>query len=254
MRGAHEQLAALKHERLGQPAAEPLGHQDRLAASSTRSHSTMNSSPPKRATVSEGRIRLFSRSATRHSSRSPASWPRLSLTSLNRSRSRNRSATPYLVRSARGQCLLGAIHQQGPVGQPGQRVVQRLVGQGHLGPLALHGVAHGAQHLLPGGRALDQVVCAPSCTACPAISSLCSPLRPRSAGRGPPTAPAPARPGRWCRAARDPSARSPPAPCPGVPARRPCSRSGRSPAAGRRPSSASRTPAARTPGCPPPAR
>ena len=51
------------------------------------SHSTANSSPPMRATVSPGRTLADSRTATAASSSSPARWPRLSLRSLKPSRS-----------------------------------------------------------------------------------------------------------------------------------------------------------------------
>ena len=61
-------------------------------ASRTPKASTANSSPPSRATVSEGRMSFSSRRAIATSRRSPTEWPRLSLTVLKRSRSRNSTA------------------------------------------------------------------------------------------------------------------------------------------------------------------
>ncbi|MNM77945.1 hypothetical protein D3C81_898210 [compost metagenome] len=52
----------------------------------------MNSSPPRRATVSTSRTCSFRRWAMPLSSRSPTGWPRLSLMCLKRSRSRNSTA------------------------------------------------------------------------------------------------------------------------------------------------------------------
>ena len=51
--------------------------------------STANSSPPRRAAMSEARRTEWRRSPTATSSASPAAWPRLSLTSLKSSRSTN---------------------------------------------------------------------------------------------------------------------------------------------------------------------
>ena len=56
------------------------------------SHSTVNSSPPKRATVSSGRSIRWTRAATSRSTSSPAAWPRLSLIRLNLSTSRKYTA------------------------------------------------------------------------------------------------------------------------------------------------------------------
>ncbi len=50
--------------------------------------STPNSSPPRRASVSESRMPFCSRPVTWRSSSSPATWPQVSLTTLNWSRSR----------------------------------------------------------------------------------------------------------------------------------------------------------------------
>ena len=95
---------AVEHERRPDRLEQPLGDLDRVLLAASRparsSHSTVNSSPPKRATVSPGRITPRAAAPTSTSSSSPASWPRLSLTFLKRSRSRNSTATRCAV--ARG--------------------------------------------------------------------------------------------------------------------------------------------------------
>ena len=59
-----------------------------------------NSSPPRRAIVSEGRVDFTSRCAAACRKRSPASWPSESLTFLKLSRSRNMTATYCCERRA----------------------------------------------------------------------------------------------------------------------------------------------------------
>src|SRR5215216_770483 len=105
------------------------------------SMSTANSSPPKRATVSLGRTQDRSRSATWISSRSPAAWPQAVVDLLE----------PVQVdeqhRHRRGLALgplegvVDPVLEQGPVGQRGQRVVERLVDQLVLELAALGDVA-----------------------------------------------------------------------------------------------------------------
>ncbi|HYY17551.1 MAG TPA: hypothetical protein VE864_01830, partial [Streptosporangiaceae bacterium] len=53
-----------------------------VACRSRSPHSTTNSSPPSRATVSVRRARAVSRRAISTSTRSPVSWPKESLISL----------------------------------------------------------------------------------------------------------------------------------------------------------------------------
>ncbi len=89
----------------------------------------MNSSPPNRATMSSGPMVALRRSATATRRRSPAEWPRLSLTTLKRSRSRNNTATRSWRNSARASSLPSALDEVQAVGKPGQRVVDRLVGE-----------------------------------------------------------------------------------------------------------------------------
>lgn len=71
------------------------------ADSPDSSRSTANSSPPTRATVSEARKRLVSRSATPRRSSSPAAWPRASFTILKSSRSTKAMAMPAPYRRCR---------------------------------------------------------------------------------------------------------------------------------------------------------
>ena len=60
-----------------------------VSASSVPGSRMANSSPPKRAAVSDSRKQACNLSAASFSRQSPAAWPRLSLTSLKRSRSMN---------------------------------------------------------------------------------------------------------------------------------------------------------------------
>ncbi len=68
----------------------------------------MNSSPPKRATVSSPRTHSCRRRPTSASSWSPTSWPSESLITLKRSRSRNSSASRLFSRS---ECASATIRR-----------------------------------------------------------------------------------------------------------------------------------------------
>ena len=83
----------------------------------------------------------------RRSSRSPTWWPSESLTSLKRSRSRNSTAAharPALAALGAQDRLREAVQEQHAVGQPGQRVVQRVVLEALLGLAAVGDVGLGA--------------------------------------------------------------------------------------------------------------
>ena len=95
-----------------------------------------------------GAGRELRRMATSTSRRSPASWPSESLTTLKRSRSRNSTATPRVAPARAPQRLAEAVEEQRAVGQAGERVVQRAVGELELGALALGDVARHADHLV----------------------------------------------------------------------------------------------------------
>ncbi|MNI54561.1 hypothetical protein D3C73_1094590 [compost metagenome] len=74
-----------------------------LAACSgnSRSSNAVNSSPPMRARISNGRRQAFNCSDTQRNTRSPASWPRESLTRLKPSRSRYNRTQALSARSPR---------------------------------------------------------------------------------------------------------------------------------------------------------
>ncbi len=92
--------AARRADRLGpQPDRQAQRFEDPLGQSGRRprardasSISTANSSPPRRAAVSDGCIMSCRVVATRRRSWSPSPWPRLSFTVLKSSRSRKRTA------------------------------------------------------------------------------------------------------------------------------------------------------------------
>src|ERR1039458_7245413 len=103
------------------------------SSSSRRSpHSTTNSSPPRRATVSACRDRSESLRPTSASTWSPASCPNESLIFLKWSKSTNRTARRPGCRSKRCKSLGKPVHQGGPVREPGHRVVQDLVSESLL--------------------------------------------------------------------------------------------------------------------------
>ena len=87
------------------------------------------------------RTTLRSRAATSRSTWSPASWPRVSLIILNPSRSRYTTATSSPVRAVRRDGVFEAVVEQGTVGEPGERVVKRVVAQFLLGPLSIRDVS-----------------------------------------------------------------------------------------------------------------
>ena len=70
------------------------------AASASPPSNTINSSPPRRPTVSPLRTTLRKRTAASIKSLSPVSWPNESLIFLKSSRSRNRTATTSSLRCA----------------------------------------------------------------------------------------------------------------------------------------------------------
>src|ERR1700681_4589979 len=96
----------------------------RVACSSVQpSSNTPNSSPPRRAMVSEARTRVCSTPVTSRSSRSPAWCPQVSLTTLNWSRSMYSSAYEPSPRCVQ------AVVEFAPVDESGERVVTGLPGE-----------------------------------------------------------------------------------------------------------------------------
>ena len=92
------------------------------------------------------------RAAARH----PTAWPWTSLTALKPSRSRNSTATRSGWRAGRAERLLDPLPEQRAVGQPGQRVVEGLVDQLALQPLAVADVT-GVEHDAADVRVGEQV-------------------------------------------------------------------------------------------------
>ena len=90
------------------------------------------------------------------SSRSPSAWPRLSFTFLKSSRSRKRTVTGVPAPLGQRQRVAHPVAEQRPVGQPGERIVERLVGQLLLQPPPLAHVA-GVEHDALHGRVVQQV-------------------------------------------------------------------------------------------------
>ena len=143
--GAERELAAGDRRRARRAARAAGARPRRLRLARRRRASTANSSPPRRASVSLGRVISAKRCATSRSSWSPASWPRLSLTCLNPSRSTSSTASGSRERGRPGERLVEAIAEQRAVREPGEAVVERLVGELLLEPHALGDVA-GVEH------------------------------------------------------------------------------------------------------------
>src|SRR5262252_9399845 len=123
-------------------SATPMASASQLMSSSR----TVNSSPPRRASVSPGRRQRSSRRAIPTSSSSPAWCPRLSLIDLNRSRSRYSTANSELPSAAGAvKHVLQPIEEQRAVREIGERIVERPPLQLLLGHLALGDVARDAE-------------------------------------------------------------------------------------------------------------
>ena len=93
------------------------------APSVTSWHSTMNSSPPRRATMSSGRTAVVSRFAVDASRRSPTSWPSASLTSRRRSTSIISTAISPPTCAARRNRVGDPFERRRAVEQTGRRIV-----------------------------------------------------------------------------------------------------------------------------------
>ena len=149
--GPYLDLAILDHDGLAERGDDPVGDLARfLDARPVSSIRTANSSPPKRAAVSPPRRQSVRRLATATRRLSPAAWPRLSLTSLKSSRSRKSTARRGLGPGRPVEGVLETVPEQGPVGQPAQRVVEGLVLELLLQALALAHVPEGEDDPLDG--------------------------------------------------------------------------------------------------------
>ncbi len=90
----------------------------RVPSSVVSSSRIANSSPPKRAVVSSGRMTARSRSATATSSWSPASWPRLSFTVLKSSRSEKSTETAPWLRACRASACATRSRKRARLARP----------------------------------------------------------------------------------------------------------------------------------------
>ena len=115
-----------------------------------------NSSPPRRATVSAARAQERNRSAAAMRSRSPSAWPRLSFTRLKSSRSRKRTVIGFDWPLSQRERVAHPVAEERAVGEAGERIVERLVGELLLQPLALAHVA-GVEHDAADGRIAGEV-------------------------------------------------------------------------------------------------
>ncbi len=113
-----EDLAAVDRQRLLDRAGDALGHRHRLTLLDDAQADEGDSSPPKRATVSAGRIAAASRWATATSTLSPNSCPRLSFTTLKRSRSRKRTATEGASERAPSSAVARRSRKRARFGRP----------------------------------------------------------------------------------------------------------------------------------------
>ena len=97
------------------------------AASEMPSARTTNSSPPRRATVSDSRSVPENRAATERRSSSPTLWPSVVVDILEAVEVDEQQRHVEMVPAGPGHGLLHPVEDEGPVGQPGQAVVQGLV-------------------------------------------------------------------------------------------------------------------------------
>ena len=107
------------------------------------STSTANSSPPSRAAVSPRARNEAAAASSSTSSWSPVAWPKLSLTFLKSSRSMNSTVTGRAAAPRAHERVLQPLREQHAVGEVGERVVERLVGEALLEHLALVHAAQG---------------------------------------------------------------------------------------------------------------
>ena len=147
----------LDHERRPQVGEDPLGHLAGVVGVLRLLEEDGELVAAEAGRGVTGPQRPYEPPATATSSSSPAAWPRLSLTSLKSSRSRNSTASDVTDRAGPGQGVLQPVAEQGTVGQPAQGVVERLVLELLLEPLALGHVTQREDDPFDGGVA-EQVV------------------------------------------------------------------------------------------------
>ena len=138
--------AAAERERLGERARRSarrrrsiVGHRRRVLDQRRRTR-RRRAGPRCRA----ARSAAAAAAPTAISSWSPTSWPSVSLTTLKSSRSMKSTPTrPVVASRGAGHRLLDPVGEQHPVGQAGERVVERPVRQLPLQPPLLGDVAQG---------------------------------------------------------------------------------------------------------------
>ena len=143
--GGDDRLPPAEQDRLRPRRRPPARRRRRPRRSVRSSQTTTNSSPARRPTVSWGRTAARSRSEIDRRTPSPAEWPNESLTTLKRSRSTKRTVDPPAASARTGQRLVEPVEDEAAVGQPGERVVGRLV----------HGVVEGPAHPVDGGGVVE---------------------------------------------------------------------------------------------------
>ena len=111
-------------EGLGDGRQQPVGDAagDAQVRAVLEQHRELVAAQPRRRVAAAQASRGCAR-RPRISSSSPASWPSVSLTVLKSSRSRNSTAT---LLAAPRQGVRQPVAEEGPVGEPGERVVERL--------------------------------------------------------------------------------------------------------------------------------
>ena len=114
---------------------------------SMSSHSSVNSSPPKRASVSDGRRAELRRMADVDEQAVAGLVAERVVDDLEAVEVEEEDGDAALAPARAPQRLAEAVEEQRAVGQPGERVVQRAVGELELGALALGDVARDAHHL-----------------------------------------------------------------------------------------------------------
>ena len=118
---------------IGSATCLPSRSQNATTEDSPRpSQTIMNSSPPRRATVSVGRTTTSIRRATSMSTSSPVACPWRSFTDLKWSRSTKSAATGSPVRELRPRAWLRRSRRSTRLGSPVSGIVRRLVGQRRL--------------------------------------------------------------------------------------------------------------------------
>ena len=133
-----DERSAIELDRPAELRGDPLGHRDRLGLVAD----ALDQERELVATLARGDVadphdRPTRRCATSTSRRSPAPCPSESLTTLKSSMSRNRTATRVPASRGALERPVEVLAEEGPVREPRQRVVERVVEELRLEPLLL---------------------------------------------------------------------------------------------------------------------